>query len=125
MDTSYLCRAVQVIFISIVMLLISSCKTTTGPTSSLKDVTKPRDPVAQYNLGVLHQGKQTKKDNKLAAKYFREAAEQGYADAQFQLGWMFIQGKGVKQNDKQAAKWIRKAADQGHSNAQLDVGWLY
>ena len=39
-------------------------------------------------------------------------AEQGYADAQFNLGSMYRKGEGVPENDAEAVKWYRKAADQ-------------
>ncbi|MDL1959246.1 MAG: hypothetical protein LWX01_06035 [Deltaproteobacteria bacterium] len=38
-----------------------------------------------------------------AVKWFRKAAEQGYADAQFFLGLMYAQGEGVLQSGAAAA----------------------
>ena len=55
----------------------------------------------------------------------REAAEQGLAEAQFDLGWMYAQGRGVIRDDAAAAKWYRKAADQGFSHAQYSLAVLY
>jgi len=52
-------------------------------------------------------------------------ANQGYAIAQFNLGWMYGAGKGVAQDDKQAVKWYRKAANQGHAKAQYNLGLMY
>ncbi len=46
------------------------------------------------------------------------AAEQGYAIAQNNLGWMYQEGKGVQQDDAEAVKWYRKAAEQGNAEAQ-------
>ena len=40
---------------------------------------------------------------------FRKAAEQGYADAQFELGVMYSKGRGVLQSATVAADWYYKA----------------
>lgn len=60
-----------------------------------------------------------------ALKYFRKAAEQGLARAQYNLGWMYKEGRGVAQNDVEAVKWYHKAAEQGHAGAQNNLGWMY
>jgi TPR repeat protein len=45
-----------------------------------------------------------------ALKEWTVLAEQGDADAQYNLGFMYDTGQGVVQNDKKAVKWWRKAA---------------
>ncbi|MDP4855337.1 MAG: SEL1-like repeat protein, partial [Schleiferiaceae bacterium] len=40
-------------------------------------------------------------------------ADQGYAQAQYNLGIMYANGQGVPKSDKEAVKWYRKAAEQG------------
>jgi len=47
-----------------------------------------------------------------------KAAEQGDADAQNYLGWMYSHGSGVPENKVEAVKWYRKAAEQGDSDAK-------
>ena len=64
-------------------------------------------------------------DNRQAAACYRKAAEQGYADAQFNLGVAYAYGEGVRQDYARAAVWLRKAAEQGHAEAQRSLGWLY
>ena len=54
-----------------------------------------------------------KKDNDEAVKWYREAAEQGHADAQYNLGYMYEKGLGVKKDKAEAEKWFRKARGQG------------
>jgi TPR repeat protein len=56
-----------------------------------------------------------KKDYQTALTEFRKAAEQGDADAQFNLGWMYADGQGVLQDFKTAVTWYRQAAEQGHA----------
>ena len=53
--------------------------------------------------------------------YYKEAAEQGHADAQFQLGRLYDLGRGVPQDDTKAAFWYQKAADQGHEDAKDEL----
>ena len=58
-------------------------------------------------------------------KWYRQAAEQGYTDAQFNLGNMYAKGRGVKQDDVEAVKWYRQAAEQGDAPAQFILGFSY
>src|SRR5438309_9048594 len=51
-------------------------------------------------------------------KWYRKAAEQGHADAQFALGACYANGRGVGKDEVEAGKWYRKAAEQGHAEAQ-------
>ena len=52
-------------------------------------------------------------DKVLAAKWFRQAAEQGHAAAQYNLAACYHNGEGVRKNSVAAVKWCRKAAEQG------------
>ncbi|KAG0260675.1 hypothetical protein DFQ27_003423 [Actinomortierella ambigua] len=60
-----------------------------------------------------------------AFMWFTVAAEQGCANAQYDLGSMYLQGHGVEQSDVEAAKWFNKAAEQGDINAQSSLGLMY
>ncbi|NIR39446.1 MAG: hypothetical protein GWN07_26625, partial [Actinobacteria bacterium] len=44
-----------------------------------------------------------------------KAARQDHAEAQYRLGWMFIDGRGVKANSKKASKWFARASELGIS----------
>ena len=55
--------------------------------------------------------------DKDAAEYYRLAAAQGNADAQFHLGLCYEIGRGVPQSDAEALKYFRLAAKQGLSDA--------
>ena len=48
-----------------------------------------------------------------AAALLRAAAEHGNAEAQYDLGLMYLEGLGVKQDNAEAYAWIRTAAAQG------------
>ena len=59
---------------------------------------------------------------------FREnlqAAAQGNAAAQFNLGVMYENGRGVRQDYAEAVRWYRQAADQGLAQAQFNLGVMY
>lgn len=96
---------------------------------------KAGDPAAQNSLGVMYytgeavsknlSGKVLDNDPELAAGWFYRAAEQGYADAQFNLGLMYANGEGVSQDMEQAAELFKKAAEQGHVDAQNNLGAMY
>ena len=62
-------------------------------------------------------GQGVKQDKEEAVKWYRKAAEQGYASAQYNLGNIYGNGRGVKQDYVEAVKWYRKAADQGDADA--------
>ena len=50
-------------------------------------------------------------------RWYRQAAEQGIADAQYNLGRLFAKGEGVAQDYVQAHIWYSLAARQGHQKA--------
>ena len=60
-----------------------------------------------------------------ALRWFRAAADQDNASAQFSLGALCENGYGVEQDYAEAVKWYRKAADQGDAAAQLNLGIMY
>ena len=60
-----------------------------------------------------------------AAKWFRRAADQGNADAQYYLGQMLRTGQGIPHGYSEAARWYRRAAEQGHVIAQYILGLMY
>jgi len=59
-----------------------------------------------------------KADKKEAVKWYRKAAEQGDAEAQFNLGRAFVNGEGVDKDKMEAVKWLRLAAEQGYEDAE-------
>ncbi len=60
-----------------------------------------------------------------AAYWFRRAAEQGDADAQFILGALYAEGQVLPQMNGLAVHWYCKAAEQGHVRAQYNLGLMY
>ncbi len=60
-----------------------------------------------------------------ALKIWKLIADQGKANAQYNLGVMYAKGQGVPKDDQQAMQWFRKAADQGYARAQYNLGVIY
>jgi TPR repeat protein len=66
-----------------------------------------------------------KQDYERAVTHFKEAAEQGHADAQFYLGVCFAKGRGILPDLSEAVKWYRKAADAGIVEAEFNIAECY
>ena len=60
-----------------------------------------------------------------SVKWYRKAAVQGSAAAQYNLGFMYLNGTGVPQDYAEAEKWYRKAAEQGDVDALQILGLAY
>ncbi len=60
-----------------------------------------------------------------ALKEWKPLAGQGDADAQYNLGLMYLNGWGVPQDDKEAVYWYKLAAEQGDAKAQYNLGVMY
>ncbi|WP_229440344.1 tetratricopeptide repeat protein, partial [Escherichia coli] len=56
-------------------------------------------------------------------EWYQKAAEQGHAEAQFQLGRLYAFSD--LRNDALAVEWFLCAAKQDHSSAQFKLGWMY
>ena len=60
-----------------------------------------------------------------AAKEWRPLAEQGSAEAQYNMGLLYLDGHGVPQSTAEAANWFRRAAEQDYTQAQHNLGAMY
>ena len=102
---------------------------------ALLEQAKGGDPKAQNELGVMYYtgeavskniaGQVLDNDPELAAGWFYRAAEQGYADAQFNLGLMYANGEGVEADTSKAVELFMKAAEQGNIDAQNNLAAMY
>lgn len=73
--------------------------------------------IAKFYLGLCCcYGVGMKKNKNRAIILFREGAEQGYANAQYNLSTILKQGE-TEQDKEEAVEWLRKAAEQGHKKA--------
>jgi TPR repeat protein len=58
-------------------------------------------------------------------EYVTKFAESGVADAECELGNMYLCGQGVPVNPVEAERWLTKAAQQDHPIAWNNLGTLY
>ncbi len=56
---------------------------------------------------------------------WKPLAQKGYAEAQYNLGWLYANGNGMRVDMRQAFYWWEAAADQGHADAQFALGLSY
>jgi TPR repeat protein len=80
---------------------------------------------AQLYLGNLYALSGAQNNPAEAARWTRQAADQGSASAQSSLAWMYATGRGIPRNDQEAFRWYRKAAEQGLPTAQNMAGVAY
>ena len=92
-------------------------------------VAKEESPESLFELGLNYlKGNDSldiDMDKEKGIALIRRSAEQGYADAQFNLGLAYYRGEGVSQDYTQAVSWYRKAAEQGVAAAQYNLGVCY
>ena len=95
--------------------------------AELRRLAEQGDVEAQDELGAMYllgwRGAQ--KDDAEAVEWYRKAAEQGHADAQFTLAELYGTGRGVQENPVEAVKWLREAAKQGHVLAQNYLAQMF
>ena len=72
---------------------------------------------------IVHLGQHT--NDVVAAVWFRLAASQGHAGAQFRLGNAYAQGTGVGMDKERAVMWHEEAAAQGDRYSQYVLGCFF
>jgi len=88
---------------------------------------KKGDVVSQFNLSVnyMQGGYGFYKNYDLAFYWANQAAQQGYAPAQCNLGLMYDLGWGTSVDYVEAEKWYDRAIAKGNKKAKLNLGTLY
>ena len=70
---------------------------------------------------MYENGRGVTQDYKEAVKWWRLAAENGYASSQSNLGMMHATGKGVTQDYVKAHMWFNIAAENGDEGAKKNL----
>lgn len=78
---------------------------------------------AQVTLGAEY--KFQLKNYKEAVKWFKRAADKGYAPAQYFLAICYLQGKGVEQDYNEAVALLNKSAEQDNYLACCELAMCY
>ena len=82
---------------------------------------------AQRGMGILYDnGLTVTRDRREATDWFRKAASQGDAEAEYRLGMRFVSGAaGLPHDIPQGLAWMTKAGAQGHVISLYFLGELY
>jgi len=84
------------------------------------------DPAAQAALASCYDlGMHVQPNGKESIRWLTQAANQGYAPAEYELGRIYLYGRGIEADYAQALLWERKAAEQGDPRAQRDLAFMY
>jgi len=99
----------------------------TQPIIELHSKAESGDAKAQYDLGKQYADGRNGviKNEAEAMNWFLKAADQGSAEAQCEIAYMYRYGYGVAKDGAEAAKWYHKAADKGYAKAQYELGYIY
>lgn len=122
---------IKTLVVAIAILLplgVCAQGTITRPKKPKKQTTAPakkqQKPQANLTPEQMHKkGDEafSRNNNAEALKWYRKAAEKGYAPAQYDVGRMYSNGFGVAKNKSEAVRWYRMAAEQGDKDG---IYWL-
>lgn len=87
--------------------------------SSLRDLEKAKDPIAQFCIGLMEMDNPPRNIEK-GLRSLERSADQGFATAQATLGMIYFTGIGVPRDPKEAIKWCSHASRQ-----KLPLGMFY
>src|ERR1019366_1356189 len=73
-------------------------------------------------MGFYTTGMGVERDKVESVKWYRKAAEQNFAPAQYFLGACYDGGTGVEKNAVEAVRLYRKAAEQNYVKAEFNLG---
>lgn len=95
--------------------------------SSLQQAAEAGQAEAQYQLGLFYAESDNAFDSDLSSAmyWYKQAAAQGHACAQYNLASGYQKGLGIRQNAEKAFYWYRKAALQGDRDAQYNLAVSY
>lgn len=95
--------------------------------ASLADAARSGDPMALFEIGTRY----TNGANGVAAnmpeaaKWYQQAADKGFAPAQYRVANLYEKGTGVAPDAPKAMDYYRKAAEQGNASAMHNLAVMY
>ncbi len=75
--------------------------------------------------GLLFYGQGTGEHRPMAVELFRQAAELGHANAQYHLGYAYLEGLGIEPDLGEAQTWLTQAAEAGNAQAMSHLALSY
>ena len=111
--------------VAVVQLAAQQTKADQKPIEEVKAKAEAGDAESQVELGLRYdKGEGVAKDHAEAAKWYRKAAEQNYAEGNT-IWASATQGRRCGEGPGEAVKWYRKAAEQNLAKAQYNLGVCY
>ena len=122
-----ICSVALVVCIWIFYIKPESTPTTNIPPSTVTSVPAQSVPQTATPQDIPQRANDLYKQGRYAEAFslYQGLAEQGDANAQTFLGFMYANGRGVAKDEAQAIVWYRKAAEQGDATAQFSLGVMY
>ena len=122
--------------VAVVQLGAQQTKADQKPIEEVKAKAEAGDAESEMELGRRYnKGEGVAKNEVEAVKWYRKAAEQNLARAQYNLGVCYEQGVAKDEREElfpvaggdpvEAVKWYRKAAEQNYAPAQNNLGLCY
>jgi uncharacterized protein len=97
--------------------------------SAFADVQKKaseNDPAAQTALASCYDlGLHVQPNGRESIRLLTEAAEKGYAHAEYEIGRIYLYGRGIPADYAKALVWETRAAEQEDPRAQRDLAFMY
>lgn len=91
------------------------------PYSKLRQAAERGDAESQYGLAYLYYKAGSDpaivgvvQSYKLAAQWYRKAAQQGHTSAQYNMAVLHLQGEGVERDPVEAYAWLLHSSSAGH-----------
>ncbi len=90
------------------------------------ELARAADGSKDYRVALRHlNGDGVQKNATEGVAWLERSAQQGYANAQYDLGVALRDGVGASADDQRALTWLRLAAEAGDPRAQFEVGRMY
>jgi TPR repeat protein len=74
---------------------------------------------------MYSQGRGVPVDGDEAVRWYRKAAGQNYAPAEYKLAMLYFEGDVIPRNLPEAMRWFHRAADHGSAAAENQIGSAY
>jgi len=104
--------------IAIAMTWVLAPMAVAQPLPAANDDTPAQLAALRAEAAAYEYGEGVPKDTLLAYELYCRAAKKGDAEAQYDIGWMYLNGRGIGRDDALAARFFEMAAAQGHAQSR-------
>ena len=118
-------RAGRLIPVILAIGLLAGCAA--GGAARLEPPPEPAAADPAVAKKAFHEAMSLARDGRMAAAapFYRQAAENDHAEAQYVLATMYKTGRGLQRDPALAAEWYGRSAEAGYPLAQFTMGNIY